>query len=82
MSDCATDDMHMWQFMFTLGNTKTLIEAVFGCHCGKAKKVDMRWEFEQFSKAHPSHPDHPNQRFAERQARAARQEEESGDEAG
>ena len=83
MSECAYDDMHDWQFMFTLGNTRTLIQAVFGCHCGVAKKVDMRWEFEQLTKSNPAHPDHPDNRFTEQRALELAETErviENGDE--
>ena len=65
----ANDDPHDWQFMFTLGNSKTLPQAVFGCHCSAMKKVAMRWDFAKL---------HPDERIEHMRRRAGVQEE--GDE--
>jgi len=70
MSKCASEDMHSWQFMYTLGGTKTLPVAVFGCPCGMAKKVNMRWEFSRV---------HPDERVKHWKARAESAEQQGED---
>lgn len=71
MSTCRTDSLHDWQYMYRIGNTKSLPQAVFGCHCGMAKRVDMRWEFGKV---------HPDERVAHMRARAEIAEENEDEE--